>query len=217
MTTDDEAPRDRAAAPIETVTLTTADGTRLIGDLADPDLAIAGAVVCHPHPQYGGNRFNNVVEALFDALPRSGITTLRFDFRSEFDGGVAEQSDVDAALDHLAAAVPGVPLFAVGYSFGAMVTLALDDKRIAGKALIAPPLGAVDLPTHVSCPTLVLTPAHDQFAPPSVAEPILATWPQATFETIDSVDHFIAGRASLVASRVTDWITQPRGNVPGST
>ncbi|BAN02582.1 alpha/beta hydrolase [Ilumatobacter coccineus] len=212
MSTDDE--RD-VVPTIETVSFTTSDGVVIEGDLASVDGAIAGAIVCHPHPQYGGNRHNNVVEALFDALPRAGVTSLRFDFRSEFGGGVAEQLDAVAALDTVAGAGSGVPLFAVGYSFGAMVTLALGDERLSGKALVAPPLGVMDLAPGRDMPTLVLTPAHDQFAPPSVAEPIVSTWADATFETIESVDHFVAGRAALVAERVATWITRPGYFHPG--
>lgn len=207
MTTDESDDVGRSAPAVSTITYTTSDGVGLVGDLAVADRPIAAAIVCHPHPQYGGNRLNNVVEALFRALPAAGITALRFDFRAEYGGGVAEQNDAIASLDQLVGVAPNLPLFAVGYSFGAMVVLALDDARITGKTLVAPPLGAIELDPGGLTPTLVLTPAHDQFAPPSVAEPIVSTWPGARFETIDSVDHFIAGRTSLVAERTVGWIS----------
>lgn len=216
--TADDALSDRRIAPsIETVTFTTGDGVELHGDLATTAAPGAAAIVCHPHPQYGGNRFNNVVEALFETLPLAGVTALRFDFRTEFGGGVAEQGDATAAIDFVSDSAANVPVFAVGYSFGAMVALALSDHRLAGKALVAPPLGAMDIEPGTPCPTLVLTPAHDQFAPPATAEPIVTSWSDSAFETIDSVDHFIAGRTALVAERVAAWITSQVGYIaPGA-
>jgi alpha/beta superfamily hydrolase len=221
MTTDGTPPSidpvHRAEPTVETISFPASDGIELVGDLAVVDHPISAAIVCHPHPRYGGNRFNSIVGALFEALPRAGVTTLRFDFRADFGGGVAEQLDAAGALDVLAGSTDGRPMFAVGYSFGAMVALSLADERLAGKALIAPPLGVIDSRPGAPCRTLVMTPAHDQFAPPAVAAPIVASWPDATFEVIDSVDHFIAGRASQVADRVTTWIVRESYVAPGAT
>ena len=84
------------------------------GDLSlEGALHVAGAtpapavVVCHPHPQYGGDMDNNVVLAACSALASAGITALRFNFRGvadsdgAFDQGQGEQDDVRAALAHL--------------------------------------------------------------------------------------------------------------------
>ncbi len=67
---------------------------QLEGLIALPESRAAGAaVVCHPHPMYGGSMHNNVVEAVLDALWRRGFATLRFNFRGvggsegEYDGG----------------------------------------------------------------------------------------------------------------------------------
>lgn len=190
--------------------MTTADGQRLAADLATPadgpaDGASGGVVVCHPHPQYGGDRFNPVVDAVFRHLPTIGFTTLRFDFQSEFDGGVGERFDVIAALDALADRTDG-PLRVVGYSFGAAVALATVDERITGVVAIAPPLAmfAVDPP---SVPVLVLTPQHDQFTPPAAAADATAGWPDVELRTVESVDHFLVGRASHVATAAGSWLT----------
>ena len=87
------------------VQLTTSDGHNLAADIAVPtgtaDSAdtLGGVVLCHPHPSYGGNRFNTVVEALFHSLPAAGFVTLRFDFRAEH-GPFSSVDDLDA--------VPGI-------------------------------------------------------------------------------------------------------------
>jgi hypothetical protein len=195
---------------VEHVQLTTSDGHRLSGDLAEAHGSAAGAVViCHPHPLRGGDRFNVVVDAMFTTLPASGFHALRFDFRSEHGDGVAERLDVVAALDHLAGRYPDMALHTAGYSFGAVVSLNVDDDRIVSKVAVAPPLShmAVDPPHQ---PTLVLVAAHDQFCPPSAVEPIVATWPDATMEIIASADHFLAGRANAAADTAAAWLSRDR-------
>lgn len=185
----------------------TDDGVTIAGDLVVPPECHAAAVVCHPHPQYGGNRFNPVVDALHRALPTAGVASLRFDFRPTFTDGVGERLDAQAALDEVERTLPGVRTLVCGYSFGAMIALGLDRADIAGRVLIAPPLGDSAGAPSVAVPTLVLTPAHDQFAPPAVARPIVERWADAEFGVIDMADHFVAGQTGAVAARVTKWIS----------
>ena len=203
---------------VEHLQLMTVDGVALQADLAVPAAAHAAAIICHPHPQYGGNRHNNVVQALFDALPTAGVAALRFDFRADFDDGRGEQLDAMAALNALEVRLPGLALIATGYSFGAAIVSALDDVRITTKVLVAPPLASMPTdrgPTDrgprvrgMDVPTLVLTPAHDQFSAPDATEAIISDWPQTTHETIASTDHFLNGRTALVAERAVAFITR---------
>ncbi|MFP5486676.1 MAG: alpha/beta hydrolase, partial [Acidimicrobiia bacterium] len=141
--------------------LATSDGHRLAADVALPHgRGVDGAVVlCHPHPQYGGNRFDAVVTTLFERLPPAGFAALRFDFRRDFGGGIGERLDVVAALDHLdtVADVDGLRRFVVGYSFGAAVALGTDDRRISAIGAVAPPL-ALTPTSEPHVPVLVLTP-----------------------------------------------------------
>ena len=124
------------------MTLRTSDGVDLAADLAVAADAWAGAVVCHPHPAYGGDRHNAVVDRIFRTLAGGGVTTLRFDFRrtggDDGDGEGGEGLDVAAAVDQVAAHLePGVPLWLVGYSFGADVALSVDHDRVAAIAKLA--------------------------------------------------------------------------------
>src|ERR1700720_4593000 len=89
------------------------------------------AVVCHPHPSYGGSMLNNVVEAILAAMWQLGYATLRFNFRGvggsegEHDGGRGEAEDAAAAMAFLLSQ-PGVRktgAVMAGYSFGAMVAV----------------------------------------------------------------------------------------------
>ena len=198
----------------EQVSLLTADGETLAGDLWTPPSPVAAAVVCHPHPAYGGDRRNVVVDALFHNLAGAGVAVLRFDFRRPGrpgpGEGVAERADVVAAVHRLASAVDlDVPLYLAGYSFGADVALAVGDERHAGWALVAPPFrfsgpacpGAGD-----DRPVLVVAAEHDQFAPPSWVERSTAGWPDVTIEVAPMADHFLAGAASVVARTVAGWV-----------
>src|SRR5258707_15303458 len=101
----------------------------LEGLIANPGGDAPAAVVCHPHPMYGGSMFNNVVEAILGALWELGYATLRFNFRGvggsegEHDGGRGEAVDAAAAMAFLLTQ-PGVSkagAMMAGYSFGAMV------------------------------------------------------------------------------------------------
>src|SRR5436305_3865671 len=105
--------RRRIMAPmsLETLTLPTRDGVQLEAERAvPPGSSRASAVLCHPHPQYGGTMRSIVIGALFDALPAVGVTCLRFNFRGverstgTHDEGRGELLDVAAAIDHAASA-----------------------------------------------------------------------------------------------------------------
>ncbi len=149
---------------------------------------------------------------MYDSLPSAGIAALRFSFRAEFGDGVGERLDARAALDELAAAAPGVQLALIGYSFGAWIALGIDDDRISALVAIAPPLAVMSDVPAPSSPTLVLTPAHDQFSPPDSTEPIVDAWRQRSsapidVDIVDMADHFLAGRTDVVAERVVGWLS----------
>jgi uncharacterized protein len=118
----------------------------------DPARAGAAAVVCHPHPLFGGTMHNKVVHAAAEAMIGAGLPVLRFNFRGAggstgaHDGGSGEQDDLRAALDHLAGRWPGRPILIAGYSFGAWVGLRVGstDPRAAALIGIAPPVAVYD-------------------------------------------------------------------------
>jgi uncharacterized protein len=197
---------------VEWLQLTTSDGHVLDADLNDVDQPCAGVVVCHPHPQYGGSRFDRVVSALSDGLPEMGISVLRFDFRRAYGHGIDERLDAVAALDVMTDRLAHAPTHLVGYSFGAMVTLGVHDRTPASRVVIAPPFPAdPELATAgpSSGPTFVIVPAHDQFCPPQQVHPVVDAWPDtagAELATVEMADHFLAGRTSVVVEMVGRWV-----------
>ncbi len=194
---------------------------RLEGELWLPEggaTPVAAAVVCHPHPLHGGTMKNNVVHRTARGLNDAGLAVLRFNFRgvgaSEgvHDGHGAEEEDLAAALTYLAEAVPGVPLWAGGFSFGSrtLVGLAPRDARIQRVLLVALPVIAYDCQAalEVTQPGAIIMAGDDTFG---TLEVLSRQLPELVrrfhVEEIPGVDHFFTGKLDELRLRVRDWAT----------
>jgi uncharacterized protein len=128
----------------------TGDGLSLEGEVTLPEDARAAVVLAHPHPAQGGTMRSLVTSELFRLLPLAGLAALRFNFRGvegsegTHDHGRAEHLDIEAAVGAMAGHAPGLTLVVAGWSFGADVALTVSDGRLAGWALLAPPLRVVE-------------------------------------------------------------------------
>jgi len=163
----------------------------------------AGAVVCHPHPEYGGDMENAVVVAVARALARVGIPALRFDFGS-FSGGSAEVEDARAALAALRDEVPaGAPLALVGYSFGAWIALraAHEGADVAHVVAIAPPLAFFDWAflAALRVPVAFVVGDADEFCDGARLRRVPET---IRVRVLAGADHFLVGREADVAAAV---------------
>lgn len=155
-----------------------------------------GVVVCHPHPQYGGDMENNVVVAACQALVGRGVAALRFNFRGvggsegAFDQGVGERGDARAALAHLASLpeIDAKRLGLVGYSFGAMVAAEVASSELRALALISPPVAFGDLRVAWGCPALVVGGERDPIAPADRLR-VLAEAPGVALRLVPGADH----------------------------
>lgn len=163
---------------------------RLEALLEEPPEPGFAAVVCHPHPQFGGTMHTHAVYRLARAIRTAGGSSLRFNYRGvgrsagSYDQARGEAEDTRAALDWLSAARPGLPLLAVGFSFGAwMATLACGrDHRVHGLLLAGVALRAADLDLArdsadlrgVEKPVAVIQAERDAFASPAELERELA-------------------------------------------
>jgi len=188
----------------------------LEGLLAMPDKPAGAGVVCHPHPQYGGSMYNNVVEAILEALWGLDYATLRFNFRGvgmsegAFAGGVGEAADAVAALKFLAARQPvaGSMLLA-GYSFGAAVGLraGLDLAEVGTLIAVAPAIGMADLSFVVGTEKRVILVAGDRDPYCPVAQ-IRSLHKQLTgpsaIKLIAGADHFFAGYEAELTHAIRD-------------
>ena len=196
---------------IETVLLDALDGVQLEADLARVDGARGSVVLAHPHPLFGGDRFNPVIDSLFSALPAAGLCTIRLDFRGvnssggSHDDGDSERLDIVAAIELLEIIDPDSPIWLVGYSFGAMVTLNVVDPRVGGWVAIAPPLAAMKrrcLADTDHRSKLLLVPANDQYSDPRSTAELKTDWVAHEQRTIPGADHFLGGHVGSVCSVV---------------
>jgi uncharacterized protein len=175
-----------------------------------------GVVVTHPHPLYGGDMHNPVVQAVADAYNRAGFCCLQFNFRGvgrsagQFDNGLGERDDVSAALDWLAArGIEAVGL--AGYSFGSWVNahLAPDRAPVAHQLMVSPPVAFMDFATVKRIPALrfVVTGSLDDIAPPGMVAALLPGWtPDARMEIIPDADHFYSGCLDRLEERVAAFL-----------
>ena len=156
----------------------------------------AGVVVCHPHPQHGGDMDNNVVLAACEALAERGIAALRFNTRGtgrsegEFDRGDGERDDVEAALDYLRS-LPEVDASRVGlcgYSFGAMIAAEVGSGELRALALVSPPLAHGDLRVAWGCPALVIGGDYDAVAPVDRLR-VVGEQPGVELRIVEGADH----------------------------
>ncbi|HLM79775.1 MAG TPA: alpha/beta fold hydrolase [Terriglobales bacterium] len=189
--------------------------------------ATHAAVVCHPHPLYGGTLHNKVVFHAMKALNRFGFPVLRFNFRGtglsegEHAGGIGEGEDVRAALDWLEREFM-LPVIFAGFSFGAAVGLraAYSDDRV--RALIALGLPAVPVEDRIEdrvydfeflreCvkPKLFVSGSRDQFAPAGKLEALVNTFADPKkLVRIEAGDHFFEGRLREMREAIETWLRE---------
>ncbi len=195
---------------------------KLEGRLAIPDRAgkVAGVVLCHPHPLYGGSMDNNVLFALSAALTGRGVASLCFNFRGvgqsegRYDGAQGEIDDALAATAFLAglAGIDPAGLGLAGYSFGGAIALeaGLQSDMIRAVAAVSPhQIPALD---GAAWPWLLLCGSADNLIPVSVVlkqkKKIIEADGAGAVEMIDGADHFWYGHEQIVADRVTFFFQQ---------
>lgn len=183
------------------------------------ETAVAGssyAVVCHPHPLFGGTMDNKVVTTVARALRETGIPTLRFNFRGvgasagAFDQAVGETADADAVAAWGAERWPGRDLVIAGFSFGAYVALRLAQQRVPRHLItIAPALQRFDgSGTPVPrCPWLVVQGAADDVVDPAaVIDWVNGLDPKPRLVVLPGASHFFHGYLRELRDAVVDAI-----------
>jgi alpha/beta superfamily hydrolase len=186
--------------------------------IAVPAGAVGGAVVCHPHPQYGGSMENDLVVTLTAALRDAGLATLRFDFRGvgasdgRYDDGRGEVDDVRAAAAMLRARLDLPRVTLVGYSFGSVMALragtAEPDVTTAIVA-IAPPVRMIglDFLAGSRVPVAFVTGDRDQFCPLATLESVRERFaPESTLALVPGADHFFGSHLGGLATRVVELV-----------
>jgi uncharacterized protein len=195
---------------------------------AGSENATYAALVCHPHPLFGGTLHNKVVFHTMKALNSFGFPVLRFNFRGaglsqgEHDQGRGEVDDVRTAFEWLEAEFR-LPLIFAGFSFGAAVGLraSCPDARVEVVIGVGTPVAPVaaqnemprtysfDFLRDCSKPKLFVSGSHDRFGPRASLQALVATAaaPKKLI-LIDHADHFFEGHLHELRQAIEDWLRE---------
>jgi uncharacterized protein len=175
------------------------------------------ALVCHPHPLYGGTMHNKVVFKVAQALQMLGMPTLRFNFRGvghstgTYDEGRGEMDDVRFALEFLSRRYPGLPVILAGFSFGASVALrvAAIDDRVQAMIGLGVPARMLDgeylQGSHK--PKLIIQGTKDEQAPYVLTAEWFEQVPAPkSLVAIQGADHFFQGHLDEVQVIIATFV-----------
>jgi alpha/beta superfamily hydrolase len=190
---------------------------RIEGVLKRAAGARVAAVVCHPHPQYGGTLYSKVVYRMARAIHAANITVLRFNFRGvegsegAFDAGRGEVDDARAALDLLAREHDR--LLVAGYSFGAWVGLRAGaaDARVEALVGVGAPVDAIDFSFLRGCdkPLLLVHGDRDSWGSVEKIRAIAADLgDRAELEILPGADHSLDAHLEPMMERVTRFVSR---------
>ena len=217
------------------ITFTTADGLKLVGELALPENRDpAATLIClHPLPTHGGMMDSHVLRKASYRLPAlAGLAVLRFNTRGtasdrgqsegEFGGGVAERLDVEAATAF--AVGNGLPrLFLLGWSFGTELALKWGLlPEVEGGILLSPPLHRatdedLDRWADSGRPLTALVPELDDYLRPDEARRRFARVPQCDVIGVDGARHLWVGENNVrIVLNTIAGITNPSALVDGA-
>jgi alpha/beta superfamily hydrolase len=216
----------------EPLTLHTADGLRLVGELALPlERDPSATLIClHPLPTHGGMMDSHLLRKAAFRLPAlAGLAVLRFNTRGTtsvqgtsegtFDRAGSERFDVAAAIEH--AEYADLPaLWLLGWSFGTdLVLMHGCDPSVTGAILLSPPLRLSteeDLRRWADSgkPLLALIPEHDDYLQPPEARQRFAAVPQAEVIEIEGAKHLWVGDAETVLDRVVERVAPHAAPLP---
>ena len=167
------------------------------------------AVVCHPHPQFGGTFDHKVVQTIARACLELGWASVRFNFRGvgasegSWDEGRGEVDDAMATLAAWRAdeGFAGLPFLLGGFSFGGYVAAAAAHRLGAGDpprrlVLVAPSTEKQEVPA-VAADTLVVHGESDEVVP--LAATLAWARPQnLPVIVFPGVGHFFHGQLALL-------------------
>jgi alpha/beta superfamily hydrolase len=216
----------------EALTLHTADGLELVGELALPEFGdpVATMVCLHPLPTEGGMMDSQIFRKAAARLPAlAQIAVLRFNTRGTssmqgtsqgtFDNGLAERYDVAAAIEYVEfAELPNI--WVVGWSFGTDLGLMYaNDPGVQGLILLSPPLRFAQ-PEHLADwdasgkPVVAIVPELDDYLRPDEARERFAAISQAEVIGVDDGKHLWVGQADDVLDLIVERLNPAAAPLP---
>jgi alpha/beta superfamily hydrolase len=216
----------------EDVTLHTADGLELVGELARPQERAPQAtlVMLHPLPTHGGMMDSHLLRKAANRLPAlADLAVLRFNTRGTtsergrsagaFDGGESERLDVAAALDFVEFHDLPAP-WLIGWSFGSELALRYGcDPSVVGAVLLAPPLHRAndeDLQRWADSgkPLVAIVPELDDYLRPEEARQRFTAVPQAVVIDVPRAKHLFVGFTETVLDEIVRAVVPSAGPLP---
>ena len=159
------------------------------------------AILCHPHPLYGGNMDDAIVRIVEKALARQRISTLRFNFRGtgfsegKHDDGNGEVEDLRSIYDWVADSYKPEKIIIAGYSFGAVVAAkAAPQIKSDLVLLVAPPTRAIHPYFFTESTVVAITGSQDNFVNNKDLASLVEKSPNLKVTVIDGADHFFSGK-----------------------
>jgi len=194
--------------------------------LKEPDEDPRGvAVVCHPHPVYGGTMHTKALYRASQGLLEAGLVVLRFNFRGvgvstgSHDEGVGERDDLRDAMDWLEARYPLLPMVIGGFSFGSMVGLGVgvEDPRAVALLGLGLPVEKAEYDysflAGTEKPVLVVQGEDDEFGSgTAVADVLKPLGPQITLVRVAGADHYFSHRLDELKETVRGYYSSGPGS-----
>ena len=175
------------------------------------------AIICHPHPQYGGTMHNKVVYRMARSARTEGAAVLRFNFRGvgksagTYDGGRGEQDDLRAAIRYMLDRYPGKPIAIGGFSFGSRMSLRVccGEPSVDRVVAVGTPVNTRDWSflSQCGCPKTFIHSTNDEFGDRSAMEQVFEiAAPPKTLTWVEAQDHFFGnGLDALEDALRTAW------------
>ena len=197
------------------ITIKTADGLNLIGEMTTPIGNRIASVLClHPLPTAGGMMDSHILKKAANRLPAmAGLEIIRFNTRGTtseagtsdgtFGEGITEKHDVEAAINYCFNEVAVERLWVLGWSFGTDLALKYArDPRIQGLILLSPPLRTseksdLEFWAEDGRSITALIPEHDDYLKPKEAAAAFKIIPQINLINVDEAKHLWVGEPSV--------------------
>lgn len=174
------------------------------------------AILCHPHPLYGGDMRNKVVTTLVKCFDHAGLHTVRFNFRgigkSEgvYGEGEGECEDAKSIAEQARVHWPMLPWALAGFSFGGMVAARVADVLAPQQLVcVSPSVEHFDLSDlkHFESDLVVLQGEADEVVP----APLVKAWAEAvespcTLLMLPDCSHFFHGQLMVLHDRLLPHI-----------
>lgn len=216
------------------ITIKTADGLNLIGEVATPIGNRIASVLClHPLPTAGGMMDSHILKKAANRLPEmAGLEIIRFNTRGTtseagtsdgtFGEGITERHDVEAAINYCFNEVAVEKLWVLGWSFGTDLALKFArDPRIQGLILLSPPLRTSE-PSDLEFwaadgrQIIAMIPEFDDYLQPDAAAKAFKVISQIKLINVDEAKHLWVGEPAVyrVLSEITRAISPEKLPLP---